>query len=573
MLFRSPRATEQEPELEPEQYVEAQPQTGFNPVMFVRGAIKNAPWIVIAVVFHVILFAVLSVWYVTSHKKAEDTSAATVTVSKKVEEEKIEPEAPPTEIVDRNAIPKFNEAQQEGPVNPDEVIIPDAAPGRAGEITDNTDPNKEPGEFNPDPEAPANLPSGATGGTAIGVGKVGHFGTGKPSAFVSRRAGGGGRGGGGLGQGGGGGSGGATKQTESAVMWALRWLKNHQSPDGHWDCDGFDAQCKLNRCDGPGEATYDPGVSGLALLCFLGAGETHQSGTCKETVKNGLKYLRDIQDSEGCFGPRTSQHFLYNHACAALAMTEAYGMTMSRVFKEPAQRGIGFVLKAKNPYLAWRYNYPPDGDNDTSISGWMVMVLKSGVMCELEVEKAAIKDAVTWVDKMTEPEFGRTGYQQRGGPPARTNEMMTKFPNDKSESLTAVGVLTRIFAGHTPKDDEFIMKGADLMAKKLPKWDVDAGTIDFYYWYYASLAMFQVGGTHWKSWNDAMKTAIIEHQRMEADRDERGSWDPIDCWSPEGGRIYATTLNCLSMEVYYRYGKVLGVDLSRGEKSKAPEKK
>jgi hypothetical protein len=258
--------------------VQEAPQ-GFDTVAFVRGTIKNAPWIVIAIVFHVIIFAVLSVWYVVSHKKADDQAPTVVSVTNKTEEEVVEPDPPPTEIIDRNAIPKMTEAEQNGPVNPDEVIIPDAAPGRRGEITDNTDPNKEPGEFNPDPEAPANVPSGATGGTAIGVGKIGHFGTGKPSAFLSRRAGAGGRGGGGLGQGGGGGQGGSTKQTESAVMWALRWLKNHQSPDGHWDSDGFDAQCKLNRCDGPGEATYDPGVSGLALLCFLGAGETHQSGT------------------------------------------------------------------------------------------------------------------------------------------------------------------------------------------------------------------------------------------------------------------------------------------------------
>jgi hypothetical protein len=562
-------------DLEPEQPLPAHSHAdaGFNPVAFVRGAIKNTPWIVIAVVIHVIAFAVMGVWMISSHKAEEQAAPASVTVTKKAEEEAVEPDTPPPEIIDRNAIPKYNEAQQEGPVNPDEVIIPDAAPGRRGEITDNTDPNKEPGEFNPDPEAPANLPSGATGGTAIGVGKVGHFGTGKPSAFVSRRAGAGGRGGGGLGQGGGGGSGGATKQTETSVMWALRWLKNHQSPGGNWSGAGFDAQCKMNRCDGPGESTYDPGQTGLALLCFLGAGETHQSGTCRETVKNGLKYLRDVQDSEGCYGPRTSQHFMYNHACAALAMTEAYGMTGSRVFKEPAQRGVGFALKAKNPYLAWRYNFPPDGDNDTSVTGWMVMVLKSAIMSELEVEKAAIKDAVAWVEKMTEPEFGRTGYQQRGGPPARTNEMMAKFPADKSEAMTAAGVLIRIFAGHTTKDDEFILKGADLMVKKLPKWDVDAGTIDFYYWYYATLAMFQVGGEHWKKWNDAMTTAIIKSQRMEPDRCERGSWDPIDCWSPEGGRIYATTLNCLCMEVYYRYGRVMGVDITRGSKDKPGEKK
>jgi len=178
-------------------------------------------------------------------------------------------------------------------------------------------------------------------------------------------------------------------------------------------------------------------------------------------------------------------------------------------------------------------------------------------MSELDFERSALKDAAAWVEKMTDPASGRTGYQQRGGDPARTNEMMRKFPAAKVESLTAIGVLVRIFAGHTPNDDPMIEKGADLIGTKPPKWDADAGTIDFYYWYYGSLAMFQVGGDRWKAWNGPMKAAIVDHQRMEPDRDERGSWDPIDPWSPEGGRVYATALNCLCMEVYYRYGRVL----------------
>jgi hypothetical protein len=416
-----------------------------------------------------------------------------------------------------------------------------------------------PGDFNPDPNAPPDLPSGPTGGTPIGVHGPGHVGAGT-SPWAGRRLGGGGIGGGGPGEKGGFGPtrGHKADLPRRGVLDALQWLKNHQSPDGRWDCDGFDAACKMNRCDGPGEATHDVGVTGLSLLAFLGAGETHQSGTCKETVKSALRYLREVQDSEGCLGPRTSQHFLYDHACASLALTEAYGMTGARLLKEPAQRGVGFVLRARNPYLAWRYNVPADGDNDTSVTGWMVMALKSAKLSGLDVEKQPIEDAIVWVERMTEPEFGRTGYQQRGGPPARTNENMAKFPNSKSESLTAVGLTCRIFGGRDVKSDPMIDKGADLLAKCLPKWDVDQGTIDFYYWYYGSLAMFQVGGPRWNKWNESVKTALLDHQRREKDRCEFGSWDPVDAWSTDGGRVYATAINCLTMEVYYRY-PVLGV--------------
>ena len=343
--------------------------------------------------------------------------------------------------------------------------------------------------------------------------------------------------------------------TQPAVDAALTWLARHQSPDGRWDCDGFSSMCKGNQCDGHGDASYDPGVSGLALLPFLGAGETHVQGEHREVVKSALGYLRTIQDSEGCFGPRTSQHFQYNHSIATLAMAEAYGLSGSRMLKDPAQRAVGFVQQSQNPYLAWRYGVR-DGENDTSVTGWMVMALKSAKLAGLEVDGGAFRGAIGWVDKMTEPEFGRVGYQRRGGQPARTTDMMERFPADRSESMTAAGVLTRVFCGQDPAKSDEIQKGVDLIVRKPPRWDVDAGTIDMYYWYYGTLAMHQVGGRPWKTWNESMKSAVVDNQRNESGRDERGSWDPVGPWGREGGRVYSTATMALCLQVYYRYQRV-----------------
>jgi hypothetical protein len=333
-------------------------------------------------------------------------------------------------------------------------------------------------------------------------------------------------------------------------------LKNHQDPDGYWDCDGFQAQCKLNTCSGPGYALFDPGVTGLALLAFLGAGETHNHGKYQNTVKGGLKYLKQIQDPEGCFGPRTTERFVYNHACAALAMTEAYALTGSPLFKSSAQSAIDFVHKCQNPYLAWRYGVRPQ-DNDTSVSGWMVMCLKSAKAADLRVDQAGFDGMKAWLDKITEPEYGRVGYTTRGSGPARPQDKMDKFPNDKSESLTAVGILARIFIGENPKESEMIQKGVDLCLKNLPTWDEQSGVIDMYYWYYGTLAIFQVGGDPWTQWNTALKAAVIDHQRK--DGDEKGSWDPVGPWGTDGGRIYSTALCVMCMEVYYRYARVFGI--------------
>ena len=80
-----------------------------------------------------------------------------------------------------------------------------------------------------------------------------------------------------------------------------------------------------------------------------------------------------------------------------------------------------------------------------------------------------------------------------------------------------------------------------------------------YYWYYATLALYQVGREPWRQWNAAMKTAIVDHQRRDTDWClYRGSWDPVGPWGSDGGRVYATALMAMCLEVYYRYDRVFG---------------
>ena len=99
-------------------------------------------------------------------------------------------------------------------------------------------------------------------------------------------------------------------------------------------------------------------------------------------------------------------------------------------------------------------------------------------------------------------------------------------------------------------------KGSSLCLKNLPTWDEASGHIDMYYWYYGTLAIFQVGSDAWKQWNAALKDAVIDHQRKEGD--EKGSWDPAGPWGRDGGRVYSTAVCVMCMEVYYRYARVFG---------------
>lgn len=353
-----------------------------------------------------------------------------------------------------------------------------------------------------------------------------------------------------------GGSGG----TEPTLRDALEWLVRHQSSDGSWDCDGFDTNCgKLgpNVCDGKGESTHDVGVTGLALLAFLGDGSTTREGPYKEQVARGLAWLKLQQDPDtGLIGERIGHAFLYNHAIATLALCEAYHFSKSPLLKRPAQDAVNFLSTARNPYGAWRYDVPPSGDNDTSVTGWCVLALGSARDAELLVDEQAFQGALAWFDEATDPVTGRCGYDSIGSASSRITRVNDQFPTERGEAMTAVALLGRFFLGQDPDDVPVMARHAELLRARPPVWDPESRGIDLYYWYYASYAMYQMGGSrYWEPWNRAMKAAVVDSQRK--DGDERGSWDPqVDPWGFSGGRVYSTALMALCLEVYFRYSRL-----------------
>jgi hypothetical protein len=502
-------------------------------------ALRNSPWWMISIAIHVLLFVIAGLL------------SSTETV--------VEP--PPQAVISQDTTPQDQDVE-ETPEDTKEVkemeVVAKEPVIKDTEISDHVETDNDlPYEESLGDEGLSDAPfSGPSNNGLIGLGG------GAGGAF-------GGRGGSrDLTTGGGG------KTTQNAVEDALKWLAAHQSPNGGWEAAGFNKWCDGKPVstgpDGLGKVMYDPGVTGLALCAFLGAGYTNRGKhPFAKVVAKGLRYLKSVQDAEGCFGPRTTQHFIYNHATAALAMVEAYGMTESPIFKGSAQKALDFIALSRNPYFAWRYGVKP-GDNDTSVTGWMMMALKSarlinedahsrGKQEPLVFDESAFEGVKAWVEKMTDPDYGRVGYIQRGSGPARPQELLDRFPAEKSESMTGVGMLARIFIGEDPRKSEIIKKGADLCAKLPPTWNPTDGSIDMYYWYYATLAMFQVGGTHWKTWNDGLKTAVVDNQRKDTDYCMyKGSWDPIGPWGPDGGRVYSTAILALCLEVYYRYGRVFG---------------
>ncbi len=321
---------------------------------------------------------------------------------------------------------------------------------------------------------------------------------------------------------------GGSAETERAVADALRWLAAHQSPDGHWDGSRFDERC--GSCGGETDAVTNHAQTGLALLAFLGAGYTHTSaGPYRDVVRRGVRWLTERQ---GADGDLRGDETMYSHGIAAIAVSEAFGMTGDTKLADPVRRAIGFIDRARNPSVGgWRYD--PGQAGDTSVLGWQVMALKSATVNGITAPAESFTGARKWLDKVSHPSAPGL-YAYRPGRP-------------HSPAMTAEGMFTQVLLGRQRDDSRMHGSAAYLMAH-LPDWDSETNT---YYWYYGTLAMYQHQGPSWSRWNDAITDQLLAHQRR--DGDAAGSWDPEGEWADVGGRVYQTAICALTLEVYYRY--------------------
>ena len=479
---------------------------------------SRAPWALISAAFHFVVFLILAA----------------------IPWNEFEVEEPPIVSVGSN---DPIEDIIEDPIEPPELLE---------EVVEELDPVLEEidvSEF----DAPADLDTPADAPFATGV---------ADSPFDAPSTGaalglGAGAGGGGLG--GRFGNGGGHRRGypgDGAVRAGLEWLVQHQDDDGKWDADGFPRHDpEGDKTGGLGDANHDVGVTALAVLAFLGDGHSMTRGNHKRTVRNGIRWLLNEQDAEsGLVGDSVSKEFLYGHSIATLALAEAYFIDRSPVVRRGAQNAVSYITTARNSYGVWRYSVPANGQQDTSVTGWMVFALKAARNAGLKTDTGAFADAITWFDQMTDTSTGRCGYTEAGSLSSRVTGLNDHFPREGGEAMTAVSLLSRFFLGQEPENESRMRAHADLMLRALPKWSADGLTNDMYYWYYGSYAMFQMGGRHWKKWERALKPAVIETQRTEGAAD--GSWDPNGPWGHAGGRVYSTALMVLCAEVYYRYQRV-----------------
>jgi hypothetical protein len=413
---------------------------------------------------------------------------------------------------------------------------------------------------------------------------------------------------------------GGSPATESAVEAALLWLKRHQEPGGYWDAHKWKdtGRVFVNRNRGnvkrPATDRVNVSMTGMAMLSFLGAGYTAKAGKHKATVAGAQNWMLKVLDDRANAGQKygTFDTCNYTQGMATLAIAEAYGMTKTPELRKAAQAAIDVIIANQGPYEAWNYRDKKGkaGRNDTSVSGWNLMALKSAKIAGLKVDSGAFQGCMRWLDAATDPANGKCSYSGYVGGKRRSVRR-----GSGSEAMWAAGMLMRQFMG-AKRDDPILQKAAKTIGEKQPSWETttipartypartypartypartipartiggktypartipartipartipartiparkSSRNINLYYWYYATLCMFQMGDDVWKTWNVNMKKALIGNQRKGgpldgSKQDVDGSWDPIGGGHVSyGGRVFSTSLGALTLEVYYRY--------------------
>ncbi len=303
---------------------------------------------------------------------------------------------------------------------------------------------------------------------------------------------------------------GGSAKTEAAVKKALDWLTKKQKDDGHWE-----------------ETSSKVAHTGLAILCYMSYGVKPTDKTpYGEALSKGLKWLKgQVPES----GNMRDGGKMYDQAIGTLALGEAYGITGNQELSLPVDRATKLLVKAQNSQNGgWRYT-PNSTDNDLSVSGWVIMALRSAEMAGKRLSDDTVNKTKRYLDTVSAGKHkGKYGY---------------KSPAPKY-CMTSVGMYCQqLLTVRRAVIDERQNESAAYLNLHLP----DKKQKNYYYWYYGTLCLNLHGGEVWQKWNEKMKPIFLEKQQAD------GSWKAEGSRAKKEGTHVTTCWATLSLSVYYRY--------------------
>ena len=323
---------------------------------------------------------------------------------------------------------------------------------------------------------------------------------------------------------------GGDPRTEESVQNALRWLKQQQKPDGHWEgTTGADGQ----------------GVTGLVILTFLAHGERSGGGEFGTCVSKGLEWLMAQVRAKRPLDP------VGTHALA-----EAYGFLKNPNLKDMSAEAVK-VMADKLVETHWG----PDDERGLNTRpmllkmAFQTMALKSAKMSgieppSLETAFRRLKEGFLIQGNKKDGGFSSDYY----GPP-RANYRRTGIWH------SMVGIIGMQYLG--AGDDPIVERTMRILDDdwELPTLSsIDSSCCPVRGNYWATMVFFNGGGKRWQNWNRHMIDVYYKGQTIKkgAYTDARGIARDVGYWTCEDMHVGTqpvapTCWIALQLMVYYRY--------------------
>lgn len=348
-----------------------------------------------------------------------------------------------------------------------------------------------------------------------------------------------------------------------AIDRGLDWLASAQEPDGHWWCARWSAYKTSPGIPGVGTATVDyldPALTGLALLPFLYDGNTTTKGRHAAVVQRAISYLRMMGEAYVRDGaPRYAKqqpgmwHWGmivgdYNPAVVYAALAEALLRTGQEDLRPVVEGGVEQMVTLKREDRPWASTLNP---YDIGAAIFWVQFLQTAEACGVSVSGRARADARAYLQEMTEESTGRIVTKDvctecLGGWDAQCVAiLMRAWIDPASETLREKEMDT--IAAHAPVWETRWKLPEDASRGVTETYRLKRDIVNFYFWYYGSLALERHGGARREPWRRALLAALLPNQAREGDL--AGSWEPADPWGTLAGRVYSTAYAVMALQV------------------------
>lgn len=298
-----------------------------------------------------------------------------------------------------------------------------------------------------------------------------------------------------------------TEDTKKAVYKALEWLAAKQNSDGSFSEGGYQ---------------HNTAITSFAMLAFMSQGQLPSQGLYGPEVGKAARFLMATQRADGYLvGSRGGN--MYCHAMATLALAELSGQTGDDEIKAVVKKAADLIIKSQNPQGGWRYEPAPTGA-DISVTIMQVMALRAAKNAGQHVPDTTLKKAIAYINSCYNKRIGGFSYQPGGGAPGFAR--------------TAAGTCVLFLTG------EYNAKEIPEAVKYLQS-HFDSPQHFYYGHYYASHAMYQVGGKEWEDWYARLVKFFLPQQQPD------GSWSRTRYH--EVGPVYQTSIACIILSVPAHY--------------------